>query len=467
MQGEPFRLSPLLIALSLPALCPDSLRAQCDPRQTAKILPNYRFSGVGDIALRRDRMIIGDPVTGEGEGGAAYIYERTPGGEWARTALLVCPDGNPWKEFGWSVDLQGDVAVVGARGFDAWKNDGVYAFVRDQDGTWSFEAKIVPDDWKEYQFFDTVSFSKDRMVVSASGDEDPDYPFNGAAYVFRRSPEGQWSQEAKLIPSEGKKSDSFGFSVSLDGERAAVGMYSSMNTGGRFYLFERQDFAWVERAIITPPAVGGVEAMQSHPQLAGNTILVQAAYRVNEDPAFYQFFVYRHHSESLWELEAALAPVDWPDGVPFGTFRPGAVSENLALIGDFKDDTHGEDSGIVYAFWRGPDGKWSEAARFSPADNGTKDRFGGLIALDGARAAVLASGDINPDNLHGSVYIYDLSGCAPCPADCTADGALDLFDFLCFVNAFNNEDPSADCDQSDEFDLFDFLCFANAFNEGC
>lgn len=55
-------------------------------------------------------------------------------------------------------------------------------------------------------------------------------------------------------------------------------------------------------------------------------------------------------------------------------------------------------------------------------------------------------------------------GCYP---DCDGSGTLDLFDFLCFVNEFNNGDPYADCDGSGSLDLFDFLCFVNSFNAGC
>src|SRR5262249_22122943 len=54
-----------------------------------------------------------------------------------------------------------------------------------------------------------------------------------------------------------------------------------------------------------------------------------------------------------------------------------------------------------------------------------------------------------------------------CYPDFDANGSLDLFDFLAFVNAFNAADPRADCDQNGVFDLFDFLCFVNAFNAGC
>jgi len=54
-----------------------------------------------------------------------------------------------------------------------------------------------------------------------------------------------------------------------------------------------------------------------------------------------------------------------------------------------------------------------------------------------------------------------------CYPDCDGSGSLDLFDFLCFANAFNVGDPYADCDGSGGLDLFDFLCFTNAFNAGC
>ncbi|MFG0285147.1 MAG: hypothetical protein ACF8R7_12055 [Phycisphaerales bacterium JB039] len=56
---------------------------------------------------------------------------------------------------------------------------------------------------------------------------------------------------------------------------------------------------------------------------------------------------------------------------------------------------------------------------------------------------------------------------ARCAADCDTSGELDLFDFLCFQNAFAQGDWYADCDGSQLLDLFDFLCFQNEFASGC
>ncbi|MCH8990759.1 MAG: hypothetical protein IIA44_03280 [Acidobacteria bacterium] len=56
----------------------------------------------------------------------------------------------------------------------------------------------------------------------------------------------------------------------------------------------------------------------------------------------------------------------------------------------------------------------------------------------------------------------------PCYADCDTNGALDIFDFLCFQNSFVLGEPYAcDCDPDPVCDIFDFLCFQNAFVAGC
>ncbi|MCH9058695.1 MAG: hypothetical protein IIB55_08715, partial [Planctomycetes bacterium] len=55
-----------------------------------------------------------------------------------------------------------------------------------------------------------------------------------------------------------------------------------------------------------------------------------------------------------------------------------------------------------------------------------------------------------------------------CYADCDTNGVLDIFDFLCFQNAFVLGEPYAcDCDPDPACDIFDFLCFQDAFVGGC
>lgn len=70
--------------------------------------------------------------------------------------------------------------------------------------------------------------------------------------------------------------------------------------------------------------------------------------------------------------------------------------------------------------------------------------------------------------------VEEIDCAAACYADCdqtTGPGVLDIFDFLCFGNKFDQRDPYAcDCDLSTGpgvCDIFDFLCFGNAFSQGC
>jgi hypothetical protein len=56
---------------------------------------------------------------------------------------------------------------------------------------------------------------------------------------------------------------------------------------------------------------------------------------------------------------------------------------------------------------------------------------------------------------------------AACAADFDGDGALTLFDFLAFQNAFDAMDPLADFDGDGELTIFDFLAFQDAFDAGC
>jgi len=54
-----------------------------------------------------------------------------------------------------------------------------------------------------------------------------------------------------------------------------------------------------------------------------------------------------------------------------------------------------------------------------------------------------------------------------CYADCDGGGGLDIFDFICFQDAFAQGDPYADCTGNGTLDIFDFLCFQDAFVMGC
>ena len=66
----------------------------------------------------------------------------------------------------------------------------------------------------------------------------------------------------------------------------------------------------------------------------------------------------------------------------------------------------------------------------------------------------------------GASYAFDLS-CEVCLPDLDADGRLTVFDYLTFLNLFDEGDAQADFDADGELTIFDFLAFQTAFDVGC
>jgi hypothetical protein len=114
--------------------------------------------------------------------------------------------------------------------------------------------------------------------------------------------------------------------------------------------------------------------------------------------------------------------------------------------------------------------QWQEGAALGADDAAPGDAFGSALALDGASLGVTARLHDGPSGQDiGAAYVIALNPCNPpqCYADFTDDNALDLFDFLGFVNSFNAGEARSDCTHDGSQDLFDFLCYTNAFNAGC
>ncbi|MEZ6172003.1 MAG: hypothetical protein R3B58_03405 [Phycisphaerales bacterium] len=109
----------------------------------------------------------------------------------------------------------------------------------------------------------------------------------------------------------------------------------------------------------------------------------------------------------------------------------------------------------------------------------------GLAEWDGSALTTVGSGlsnaalDVAPLSRGRLVAVGDFSqaggvvapriavfGCT-CYADCNESGSLDIFDYICFGNAYANNDPYADCDGNTTFNIFEYICFGNAYAAGC
>ena len=143
----------------------------------------------------------------------------------ARIAELTASDGATWETFGYSVAVDGDTMVASA----PYDNDNgnasgsAYVFIR-QSGTWSQAAKLTASDGALYdQFGYSIAVDGDTVVVGARYDDNGSN--SGSAYVFTKPGSGWTSTSiaAKLTASDGAANDWFGASVAVDGDTVVVG----------------------------------------------------------------------------------------------------------------------------------------------------------------------------------------------------------------------------------------------------
>lgn len=324
------------------------------------------------------------------EAGAAYIFVKTDG-LWTQQAYLkpvAVGTSQAFDEFGYSVAISGDTAVVGAHyesssstGINSTPNENAagagaaYVFVRD-DGLWTQEAYLKPDSVGETQEYDqfgySVAISGNTVVVGALREDSAVTGINqapdenatnaGAAYVFVCS-DGLWTQEAYLKPSEVGSSqlgDEFGTSVTVSGDTVVVGApwESSSTTGANSTPDEDSSFAG----------------------------------------AIYVFV----RSKGIWNQQAYLKPDDggikqvgdrfgWSVAVADDILIAGAPGEDSSSKGiNSAPDELASDAGAAYVFVQS-EGHWEQQAYLKPGTLGEtqgQDRFGWSVAASGDTVVV-------------------------------------------------------------------------------
>ena len=121
--------------------------------------------------------------------------------------------------------------------------------------------------------------------------------------------------------------------------------------------------------------------------------------------------------------------------------------------------------GSAYLFQLESDGAWREQTKFTSSDAAEGDLLAWSVAVSGKSAVVGAWRDDDAGADTGSAYAFDLA-CA-CPPDLNGDGEVNTLDFLAFLNAWTAGEPIADWNDDGTINTIDFLAYLNAWVEGC
>jgi hypothetical protein len=191
------------------------------------------------VAIDGSVAIVGGPGWYQNRG-SAYIFQRGRDGTWPdnETQRLEARDAAPHDHFGRSVAIDGDVAIVGAPDHDT-HSGAAYIFRRAADDTWprNETRKLLQGDAGNGSagFGYAVDVDGDVAVIGAPRDND--WTWRGSAYIFRRAAD-TWAEQKKILASDGVAGDGFGLSLATHDGVAFIGAPLDDDTTGSAYVIE-------------------------------------------------------------------------------------------------------------------------------------------------------------------------------------------------------------------------------------
>ena len=346
--------------------------------------------------------------------GSALIYFFN-GTAWIQQQRLVASDGETVDGLGRSVDIEGDIAIAGARGDDDGGSaaGAAYIFVRDGD-KWKEEDKLLAEDPGGEDIFGTsVSLSGDYALVGAYLDDDGGSA-TGSAYIFKRNPQGgRWAQTDKLnLGKQAVALDTFGVSVSLSGDTAIIGAHQRDVKGkgidsGAAYIFVRAGEKWIEKQELAASDGQPGDYFGFSSAISGDYAIVGAYLNDEKGEDAGAAYIYERDAISKkWTEKAKVTAGDTAAGDWFGyAVSIGRAGGNVAaMVGAPLDDDKGLDSGSVYSFARA--GGWTEKKKTTNSDGVEDDYFGSALDMGGTYSISGAYRDDDAGDRSGAAYIY-------------------------------------------------------------
>ena len=248
----------------------------------------------------------------------------------------------------------------------------------------------------EDQFGVSVAISGTTAIVGARGDDAGSN--SGSAYLFDTTT-GQ--QLFKLTASDAAAKDFFGFSVAISGTTAIVGAWQDDDAGtdsGSAYLFDTATGQQIFK--LTASDAAAKDFFGVSVGISGTTAIV-GAWR-DDDAGADSGSAYLFDTttgQQLFKLTASDAAAE--DAFGWSV----AISGTTAIVGAYQDDDAGFGSGSAYLF---DTTTGQQLFKLTASDAGSIDWFGESVSISGTTAIVGAWLDFDPAGLgSGSAYLFD------------------------------------------------------------
>ena len=419
--------------------------AQCEPQ---RFFPDFQPSPLefgNDVRVSQDHLIIVDRF------GLVYTYRKNPAtGDWAFNHTVVGASGA-------DLELDGNRFVTGSLGVERFGGAIVYEFDGEE---WQEAGRLeTPDDPTRRGMGESVTLHGDVAALGDGGD---------SVRVYRSDSE-QWQEIAFLIsPDSPTRGSDFGYAMHMNERFLFIGAPTEDITGehdGAVYVYEWDDTGMpvLFQKLVAPGPFPEGGPRLGHALFVDGDTLVTSGWRFGpgcggEGNPYGGVYVYDFDGSS-WELTQVVTVPDPPcRGLKFGW--------DVCLEGDLLAvGARGDGKGTCHLYRRGSHGTWEHAKAVTLEGMGGID-YAEAVSLGGGQLAIGGSEGFTMGFDQGVADVFDLD-CLLCAPDLDADGTLTIFDFLTFLNLFQDGSSEADFDGDGELTIFDFLAFQTAFDAGC
>ena len=349
----------------------------------------------------------GDDSTAGTDQGSATIYQYL-GGTWTPMQKIVDATGAAGDLFGYSVSISGNYAIIAAPADagTAGSFQGSASIYQYQGGSWVLMNKITDATGAANDNFGfSVSISGNYAIVGANNDDGIAGVNQGSAstYQFNGS---NWVLMNKITDATGAAGDGFGYSVSISGNYAIVGAPADAGTGGTFQgsasTYQYLGGNWVLMQKITDAEGAALDNFGGSVSISGNYAIVGAALDDGQSgtdqgsASIYQNLV------GSWVFIQKITDGGGAVGDNFGISV--SLSGNYAIVGARLDDgAGGNDQGSASIYIRLGSG-WQRLQYVTDPGAGAVNYFGYATAIEGTSLRFLIGANGFANNMGKAVF---------------------------------------------------------------
>lgn len=345
------------------------------------------------VALSPERMVLSSPRSQAAQvdfAGKIFVFERIVS-TWVVVDSILVPGLPENGHLGFRMTGDGNRLLASAHAAFAPFAEPPTVYVIEFDGAgWVVAGQLPSPPPGQMKNFPTgLALEGDRAMVTSQRDDGSD------AWLLHHYEKGVAGWHLiQTVPVVGS-------SVSLSGDRVAVGSAPTNDFGGAQVL-ELDPWPFVEAPMLTPNDNFGGSHFGSALALSGTRLLVGAPEDNQLGSAAGAAYVMEFDGDAWVHSQKLLAP-DAAAGDYFG--EAVALEGDRAVIGASRDTPAGSLSGSVRVFERTA-GVWTQTATIVPADLEQGDRFGFGVALAGDWLAVSATQEDDAGSGAGAVYVF-------------------------------------------------------------